>query len=213
MHQTYHTVYIYVLLLQHEVAATRNIVANCTKDCELGAPALISCSCTIHTCHNVCIFWLRTVFERTSMSMAPNRQLVWLDPSHLFISPIHTQGKEALIAILVQLSIIHFYSNRIPEDVGPLWISIIKNYLLSNGLFHTQYKVIIQLQLLQRTTTVNLRGVFSCNCYITKNNYGYHFQDVFLQVNVFEIWHQGQVVDKILLVLLVIEPWRPGWQQ
>ena len=52
---------------------------------------------------------------------------------------------------------------------------------------------------------VNLRRVFSCNCYITKNNYGHHFQDVFLQVNVFDILYQGQVVDKIL-VLLVIEP-------
>ena len=77
---------------------------------------------------------------------------------------------------------------------------------MSNGLFHTQNKVIIQLQLLQCTLMVNFCGVFSCNCYITKNNYGYHFQDVFLQVNVFEMLYQGQVVDKIKLVLFVIEP-------
>ena len=66
-----------------------------TKDCELGAPALISSS------HNVCIFILRTVFERNSMAVAPISQLVWLDPSDLFIRLIRTQGKEALIAILV----------------------------------------------------------------------------------------------------------------
>ena len=58
---------------------TRNIGANCNKDFELGAPALISWQLKkyIHKCHNVCIISLRTVFERTSMSIAPISQLVW----------------------------------------------------------------------------------------------------------------------------------------
>ena len=107
---------------------------------------------------------------------------LWLDPSDLFISLIRTQGKEALIAILV----INYWFLLQPhsrESRTYLNFNYQKLFLVKRAVPHpTQRYNSVSI------IAMNTDGHFAWSVFVQllhhQNQLWFHFQDVFLQVNV-----------------------------